>query len=114
MSTAEEKLKSRIMAQVETLVEQALTAGQKQLTLTEIEELALGVRRQVEAEITGALVEQQASSTVTALPRCPKCGQRMHPKGKKRCYVRTRSGEVNFERRYFYCATCRQGFFPPG
>lgn len=78
MSTERERLKSKIMAQVEVLVEQALAQGEKSLTLTQIEELALAARSGIEQELTGGLLAQQASSTATELPACPDCGQRMH------------------------------------
>lgn len=114
MSKTQEELKSNIMTQVEMLVEQALVEGEKPLTLTEIEELALAVRRQIEQEITAALVEQQVRASASELPPCPTCGRRMHPKGKKARALRTRSGEVAMQRPYFYCSHCRMGVFPPG
>lgn len=114
MSAQVQALKAKIMAQVEGRVEQALTQGEQMLTLTQIEELALGVRRQVEQEITRALLEQQVSSMEAVIPTCPECGRGMHPKGKKRRYLRTRSGEVAVQRPYFYCGHCRRGYFPPG
>lgn len=114
MPTQVQALKAKIMAQVEGLVEQALTEGEEALTLTQIEEVALRVRGQVEQEITQALMEQQVSSRAGVIPTCPECGRGMHPKGKKRRYLRTRSGEVAIQRPYFYCEHCRGGHFPPG
>jgi hypothetical protein len=114
MSTERERLKSKIMIQVEVLVEQALAQGEKRLTLSQIEELALLARSGIGQELTSGLLEQQTSSTVPELPTCPNCGQRMQPKGKKKRYLRTRSGDVQVQRPYFYCADCRRGYFPPG
>ena len=114
MSTEREQLKSKIMAQVEVLVEQALVQGEKRLTLSQIEELALAARSRIAQELTSGLLEQQTSSTAPELPTCPICGQRMQPKGKKQRYLRTRSGDVLLHRPYFYCADCRRGYFPPG
>jgi tRNA(Ile2) C34 agmatinyltransferase TiaS len=114
MSSSQEELKSNIMARVEVVVAQALAAGEKPLTLTEIEERALAVRRQIEQAITAALVEEQVRASASELPTCPTCGRRMHPKGKKGRAIRTRSGEIAIQRPYFYCAHCRSGVFPPG
>jgi len=114
MSTEREQLKSKIMAQVEVLVEQALVQGEKRLTLSQIEELALAARSRIAQELTSGLLEQQTRSTAPELPTCPICGQRMQPKGKKQRYLRTRSGDVLLHRPYFYCADCRRGYFPPG
>jgi hypothetical protein len=63
--------------------------------------------------LTGHLVEQQAHHPTGAAPRCPECGQVMHIKGEKTRYVRTRSGEAQMERSYYYGATCRRGACPP-
>ena len=114
MSTERERLKSKIMAQVEVLVEQALAQGEKSLTLTQVEDLALAARSGIEQELTSGLLEQQAKSTAAELPTCPDCGQRMQPKGQKKRYLRTRSGDVELQRPYFYCPHCRRGLFPPG
>jgi YgiT-type zinc finger domain-containing protein len=114
MSTDRERLKSKIMAQVERLVEQALAQGEKRLTLSQIEELALTARSGMSQELTSGLLEQQASGTAPELPTCPTCGQRMQPKGQKQRYLRTRSGDVLLHRPYFSCAQCGQGYFPPG
>jgi hypothetical protein len=32
----------------------------------------------------------------------------------KRKYVVTETGEVEVERAYYYCETCKRGIFPPG
>lgn len=114
MPTSRDELKSKIMSRVENLVEQMLGQAEHPLTLTEIEELALGGRRQVEAEITAALVEQQVQNTSSELSQCPTCGRRMHPKGKKQRDIRTRSSTIAIQRPYFYCTHCRSGVFPPG
>lgn len=114
MSTEREQLKSKIMAQVELLVEQALAQGEKRLTLSQIEELALAARSAIGQELTGGLLEQQTRNAAPELPVCPNCGRRMQPKGKKKRYLRTRSGDVQMSRPYFYCVHCHQGHFPPG
>ena len=114
MSTERERLKSNIMAQVEERVEQALSQGETKLTLTEIEDLVLTARNGMAQELTSGLLQQQVSRTRSDLPTCPDCGERMQPKGKQKRDLRTRSGDVQLQRPYFYCGACGRGYFPPG
>jgi len=114
MKRKREEIKAELMRQLEHWVEKALEAGESQLSLTEIEDLALGVRQQVGQQLISGLTEQQVEQEKAKLPNCATCGKHMHPKGMKRRYVRTRSGEVHLERNYYYCSTCQVGFFPPG
>ena len=46
--------------------------------------------------------------------RCPECEGRVQNKGKKKKSILHREGEVEFCRNYYYCPSCKQGFFPPG
>jgi hypothetical protein len=114
MITERERLKAKIMAQVEVQVEQALAQGEQRLILSQIEDLALTARSEIAQELTRGLLEQQTSSTASELPCCPTCGGQMQPKGKKPRYLRTRSGDVRLQRPYFYCAQWGAGHFPPG
>jgi hypothetical protein len=113
MSTERERLKAKIMAQVDVLVEQALAQGETRLNLTQIEDLALAARQGIEQELTSGLLQQQVQHPAQGRVTCPTCGRRMQPKGRKSRYLRTRSGEVQLHRPYFYCLGCRQGHFPP-
>ncbi len=62
--------------------------------------------------LTHGLVAQQEYHRQAEQPICAQCGQRLQAKGKKRHYIRTRSGEVEVERSYYYCSKCQQGVFP--
>jgi hypothetical protein len=114
MPTERERLKSAIMAPIEGQVEAVLAQGENQVTLTQIEDLVLSARSQMEQELTNGLLEQQVSRTRSDLPTCPDCRQPMQPKGKKKRDLRTRSGDVQLQRPYFYCAAGSWGYFPPG
>jgi hypothetical protein len=74
-------------------VEAVLAQGENQVTLTQIEDLVLSARSQMEQELTNGLLEQQVSRTRSDLPTGPDCRQPMQPKGKKKRDLRTRSGE---------------------
>jgi len=79
--------------------------------LSAIEEIALALRAKIGEEVTQALVSQQAPVAVPG-PQCQECGREMHYKGRKKRILVARSGEVEWKRPYYYCATCRRGFFP--
>lgn len=104
----------QIQARIKGLVEEALaSAGQnKRLSLREIEDIALAVRAKVGQEVTQALVQQQGAVSVPG-PKCEQCGREMPYKGLKKRRIVSRSGEIDWERPYYYCERCRRGFFPP-
>ncbi len=115
MGKSRAEIKGELLAKYEALLEEMLSQGEARagLTMTEIEDRALRTRAEVGEQVTAALVETQSEPSIPG-PRCPKCGQEMRYKGRKHRYLRTRSGEVELERAYYYCPTCRQGHFPPG
>jgi predicted RNA-binding Zn-ribbon protein involved in translation (DUF1610 family) len=46
---------------------------------------------------------------------CPKCGEKLEKKGKKKRKLQTQGGrEVELVREYGVCPKCGQGLFPPG
>ncbi len=109
------EIKAELLAKYEATLDEMLSQGETQagLTLTDIEEMALRTRAQVGEQVTAAFVESQSEAGVPG-PRFPSCGQEMRKKGRKHRYLRTRSGDVEMERAYYYCPTCRRGHFPPG
>lgn len=113
MALNKEELKAKLLQAYEAHLDQLLAELNEELELSEIEEVALELRRQVGAGITQALVDHQGKQ-VRVDEYCPTCGGRMRHKGRKRRRVITRSGEVAIERTYYYCETCRRGLFPPG
>lgn len=115
MDKRKEALKARLLAQYAEQLDEMLeqVKDEPSLNLTQIEDLALGVRGQVGQAVAQELVELEAKAAVPG-PACRTCQREMHYKGKKKRRVRTRSGEVVVERAYYYCEHCRQGCFPPG
>lgn len=56
-----------------------------------------------------------AGRPVRARARCPDCGGRLAPRGKRRRAVVTQGAkEVVLERDYALCPACGRGVFPPG
>lgn len=107
------ELKVKLLAAYEAQLDKQLTNLNEELSLDEIEDIALDARRQVSEDITQALVNHQ-SKRIQPDEYCARCGGRMRNKGRKRRRVLTRSGEVEVERTYYYCETCQTGHFPPG
>jgi hypothetical protein len=106
------EVEGQLRERVNELISEALARANKPLTLSEIEEIALSVRAQVGEAVTQVLVEHQAAPSVPG-PVCEECGAEMHYKGLKKRRLVTRSGEVDWERPYYYCPTCQRGLFPP-
>ncbi len=115
MRKSRAEIKAELLAKYEATLDEMLSQGETHtgLTLTDIEEMALRTRAEVGEQVTATLLETQNEASVPG-PRCPSCGQEMRYKGRKHRYLRTRSGEVELERAYYYCPTCRRGHFPPG
>lgn len=106
------EVESALQERIKGLVKEALVKAAAPLSLSEIEDIALKVRARIGEEITQALVAKQAPMEVPG-PMCEACGQEMHYKGQKKRQVVSRSGEVAWERPYYYCENCRRGIFPP-
>ena len=86
--------------------------GQKNLHLTEIEEMALKLRQEVGENITEELVANESQKQEVDVA-CAECQQNMRYKGRKKKWMKTRTGDVQVERPYYYCEQCREGHFPP-
>jgi uncharacterized protein with PIN domain len=84
--------------------------------------------REIEAEIDkrlSALRARMISDTALASAQaewekgasevvCPRCGERLEKKGKKKQKLETQGGrEVELVREYGVCPKCGQGIFPP-
>ena len=111
-----EEITGRIMKRVEAGLEKVLGDDEavEGMTLTEIEVAALEVGAVLEAAITAELAEAGEARVEPERPHCPGCGNELRHKGYRTKEVITRTGEVKVKRAYYYCQTCRRGFFPPG
>jgi len=108
-------IEAQLHRRINGLVDKALSEAKKEkpLSLGDIEEIVLAIRAKIGQEIAQALVDEQATVSVPG-PSCPQCGREMHYKGRKKRRIISRGGEVDWERPYYYCETCRRGVFPPG
>lgn len=109
------ELKARLMAEAEAAIETLLAerVAPGAASLADIERVALNAGQQMEEAIATALAAESALE-LPPWPTCPKCGQKLKNKGKHKRRVVTAVGELEVERTYYYCPTCRAGLFPPG
>ena len=109
------ELKARLKAESEAAIEQLLASRKTpaEASLADIEQVVRAASQQFEQALTAELLAASAAE-LPAWPTCPQCRQKMKNKGKRRRRVVTETGEVEIERHYYHCATCGQGFFPPG
>jgi Zn finger protein HypA/HybF involved in hydrogenase expression len=82
-------------------------------TLLELEEQAAKLRQRLIGEMMSRLVSQRESIAPAEGVKCPKCGEPMQNKGKRKRTVRGPEGPIELERAYYYCPACKEGFFPP-
>jgi hypothetical protein len=111
----EKQIKEEIMSDIEAEID-ALMEWRREAqgpSLTEIEDRVIELRKAISQRITKMLVESEEATYPSDL-YCPKCGKRSENKGLKAIQVRSKVGDVEVERTYWYCRTCREGFFPPG
>lgn len=84
-------------------------------TLMELEEQALVIRQRLMGQVMSSLVARcEAAQPVAEGVSCPKCGARMEDKGQRSRTVQGPEGPVELKRTYYYCPSCKEGFFPSG
>ena len=113
MTYREDELKAQMMTQAEAAIEALLAERKKKgaLDLRDIEQLVREAGQRVMQELTVDLVNEEAATERGT--KCPECGHKLRDKGKRKRELVTETGEVSLERGYYYCPTCRKGFFPP-
>lgn len=115
MESREEK-RARMLAKAEEAIDKYLEWEEKhpEPDLSQIEEIALKLRKELGQEIAQIAIENQAAVAPAPGPLCPKCGKEMRYKGKKKSKVESRAGNLAVERGYYYCLECEESIFPPG
>lgn len=115
MSQAPDDLEAKLMLKAKEAL-QKLLAKQKpkdEITLSDMEISVGEFGEELLQEIMQELVEVSSASENHSI-NCPNCERTMRYKGKKSKQMMTLRGEVEIERNYYYCETCRSGHFPPG
>jgi uncharacterized protein with PIN domain len=106
-------LKAELMAQAEAAIDQLLKARKGRNSLSEIEGMVAHSGQVIQQQLTQALIRVESQPSGPG-PACAECGREMHDKGQKKRHVVSSTGEVTVERAYYYCESCRRGYFPPG
>lgn len=116
MKESKEQKRARLLARAAQAIDEYLEWEEKhpEPDLTEIEDIALKLRKEFGQEIAQVAIENQASRTPAPGPKCAECGKEMRYKGKKRTGVESRTGKLDVERGYYYCPGCGESLFPPG
>ena len=91
---------------------QAWCRAHPSYTLLELEEQVLIIRQRLMSEAMSTLVAQRKAVKPPEGLICPKCGARMADKGKQSRTVGGPEGAVELSRTYYYCPSCKEGFFP--
>jgi DNA-directed RNA polymerase subunit RPC12/RpoP len=108
--------RARLLAKAAQAIDEYLEWEEKhpKPDLTQIEDIALKLRKEFGQEIAQTAIDHQATGVPAPGPKCPQCGKEMHYKGKKRSQVESRAGNLAMERGYYYCPRCKERLFPPG
>jgi DNA-directed RNA polymerase subunit RPC12/RpoP len=116
MKESKEEKRARLLAKAAQAIDEYLEWEEKnpEPDLTQIEDIALELRKEFGQEIAQVAVENQSTRTPAPGPKCTKCGKEMRYKGKKRTQVESRTGNLDVERGYYYCPKCKERIFPPG
>lgn len=116
MKESKEEKRTRLLEKAAEAIDEYLEWEEQnpEPDLTQIEDIALRLRKEFGQAIAQLAIENQASRTPAPGPRCSQCGEEMRYKGKKRTRVESRTGDLEVERGYYYCPKCKQRIFPPG
>lgn len=116
MKLSREEKRARLIAKAEKMVDEYLVWEERHPNpdLTQIEEIALQLRKVMGQEIVQMAVEGQATRQPVPGPSCPKCEHEMRYKGNKAIDLESRAGALKIERGYYHCPECKESIFPPG
>jgi Zn finger protein HypA/HybF involved in hydrogenase expression len=116
MSMSEERARNIFTGAAEEAFEelQAWCKAHPSYTLLELEEQVLVIRQRLMGKAMSSLVAQREAVKVPEGMICPKCGAKMEDKGQQSRTVGGPEGPVELSRTYYYCPSCKEGFFPSG
>jgi len=116
MKRSQEEKRAHLLARAEEVIDEYLVweESHPQPDLTQIEDIALKLRKELGKEIAQMALEEQMARRPVPGPKCAECGREMHYKGEKSNQLESRVGGLEMERGYYYCPTCKEGLFPPG
>jgi uncharacterized protein with PIN domain len=81
-------------------------------TLMELEEQVMLRRQRLMGEMLSKMLAEREAVQPAEGVKCPKCQGAMQDKGRRKRTVRGPEGSVELDRAYYYCPSCKEGFFP--
>ncbi len=107
---------ARLMKEAESVINELLdwSDATAKPNLSQIESVVLELRKRLSERMAREVIESQEAKQPAVGPPCPKCGEEMRYKGQKEVTPQTWVGDVEIERGYYHCGTCKVGFFPSG
>lgn len=111
------EVRQRFVAKAEEVFDIVMEQGEgrEDISLSQIEEVVNELKFELTGMLVESVVEVQARRQSGPGPICSGCGGEMRYKGEKtRPGILTSQGAIKLERSYYYCETCKSGFFPPG
>ena len=116
MKRTRERMKAELMVEAEIVIDALLDQNERweEPTLVQIEDVVLGLRKQLSERMTEVVVQGQENVQPAEAPVCSSCGEEMTYKGVRGTTVESRVGGVRLERGYWHCDRCKSGLFPPG
>lgn len=108
-------MRASMIAEMEVLLDEYLDwyEGTEDLKFRELEAEILQLRKKMGAKLAEVVVEEERKAGAV-VSQCPKCGEAVRNKGRKKKRIVSLAGEVEVNRGYYYCPRCRSGHFPPG
>jgi uncharacterized protein with PIN domain len=115
MRHTREQKRAQLLQAAEALIEEFLDWEEQanKPNLTQIEDEVLRLRGQLGQQMAEVAVADQDAVQPVEAPLCPKCGERLRYKGRKRHRVESRVGTLALSRGYYHCSRCRKRIFPP-
>ena len=82
-------------------------------TLEELTTVIFSRRHELMGQLVSSFVKQAHADLIAQqFTTCPLCGKLLKARGSHPRTVETMVGAISFERPYFYCISCQQGFYP--
>jgi|SRR5581483_12239247 len=112
----EDELRVRLVAVAEAVMTDMLAEKPAvgELSLTDIERLAVRTGQQVQNKVLEELTQVRQEAQPEEAPTCERCGSRMQRRGTRPRQVVTEAGAMILNRAYYVCAGCGACLFPPG
>ena len=114
MAVDRERVRKELTRASEAAIDelQAWCDAHRGYRLLEFEEEVRAVRQRLMGQVMSSLLGGRETEGSAGEVLCDKCGGRMQDKGEVSRVVVGPEGDVQLSRRYYYCPSCKEGFFP--